>query len=254
MLAWLHYQRSVERPAVVTDYDGIWIAGRALLSGAEPYDAVAAAALKGPQGYHLYYPLTAVVAMLPLTLVSLNAARAIFTGASAGLLCYGLWRRGWWALPALLTPTYLHAYYNSQWTPLLTSAALLPAVGAVLAAKPTTGLAIAAMRPTRWMAAGGAVLLLLSFALRPDWLGDWVATVQSARQYSIPVLRPWGWVLLVAGLAWRTPEGRFLLGLSLVPGNPYPTSCSRCSCWPARDVRWRSSCWPTGSLWASAST
>jgi hypothetical protein len=31
------------------------------------------------------------------------------------------------------------------------------------------------------------------------------------------VLRSWGWLLLLAALRWRTPEGRLLLLLSLIP-------------------------------------
>ena len=37
-----------------------------------------------------------------------------------------------------------------------------------------------------------------------------------------PIMRPFGWLLLLAGLSWRTPEGRLLFVLAFIPQNTLP--------------------------------
>jgi hypothetical protein len=57
---------------------------------------------------------------------------------------------------------------------------------------------------------------VLSFVLLPSWPLDWLAALRHTNHVP-PVLRPYGWVLLLAFLRWRTPEGRLLGLLALVP-------------------------------------
>jgi hypothetical protein len=63
---------------------------------------------------------------------------------------------------------------------------------------------------------GGTALVALSFAAYPGWVREWLDAV--ARTPHKPhLLRPLGFLLLLAALRWRRPEARMLALLSLVP-------------------------------------
>jgi hypothetical protein len=67
---------------------------------------------------------------------------------------------------------------------------------------------------------GGAVLLLVSFLLLPGWLPEWLQASRLAARaggYHIPILKPLGAPLLLGALRWRTPEGRLLLAMAVMP-------------------------------------
>jgi hypothetical protein len=106
-----------------------------------------------------------------------------------------------------------------QWSTLMMAAALMPPLSWLAAAKPTVGLAAFAFRPNRYAIIGGAVLLAISFAVLPTWLGDWMTVLRhepSHRYMPLLMLRG-GPILLLALLRWRTPEGRFLAVIACVP-------------------------------------
>ena len=94
---------------------------------------------------------------------------------------------------------------------------MIPGLGFLLAAKPTVGAALLAFRPNRTAVVGVLVLAGVSLLLMPSWPSDWWAAMDRTRQYAAPVMRPWGWLLLLAALRWRTPEARLLLLLALIP-------------------------------------
>jgi hypothetical protein len=202
----------------VGDWDQCWIAGRALLQGKSPYAAVNAESSPWP----LIYPLPAVLLSLPFTPLPLPLARAAFSAVTSALLAYGLSTR-WLGLLPLASGAYFWALMGVQWVPLLVAAVLLPWLGAVLVVKPTTGLVLWAGWPSRIAVIGGIVLLAASFAVEPGWVAKWRTSVGANIVYHVsPVMRPFGWVLLLALLRWRRPEGRFLTAFALIPQAAMP--------------------------------
>jgi hypothetical protein len=201
-------------PFFPSDFDQLWIAGRALLGGLDPYRAVR---LSGNE-YPLYYPLPAVLAALPFAPLPLAAARIAFSTAVAFVAGYGLARLGPWTSLALVSPLWWAAAIQGQIAPALAGAALVPPLGFLLAAKPTIGIALYVSRPTRVAALSGAAVLLLSLAVQPSWPMEWFTEIATSPAHiRPPMLRPWGAVLLLAWLRWRTPEGRLLGTWAMLP-------------------------------------
>ncbi|HET8624048.1 MAG TPA: hypothetical protein VFM14_10835 [Gemmatimonadales bacterium] len=197
----------------ITDFDQLWVAGRALVARQDPYTAWHAAGL----AYPLYYPLHAVVLTLPLALVPLELARTLLSAVTGFVAGYGLRRLGWWSHLAILSPAWWGAALQGQTAPALAGAAMVPSLGFVLAVKPTVGLALWLSRPNRQAVVGVLVLTLLCFLIWPPWFGAWWSTIQDARHIRAPITRPGGILLLLALLRWRTPEGRLLAAWALIP-------------------------------------
>jgi hypothetical protein len=66
------------------------------------------------------------------------------------------------------------------------------------------------------------IVSLAAFVLFPGWVAEWRAAL-GTRHHLIPLfLRPGGWLLLLAWLRWRTPEGRLLGTLAVVPHTVMP--------------------------------
>ncbi len=196
-----------------SDFDQLWIAGRALLDGREPYRVVLEAGLPFP----LYYPLPAVVLTLPLALAPLGVARILLAAIAGFIAGFGLRRLGGWSFLAVLSPAWWAAAIQGQIAPALAGAAMVPSLGFVLAAKPTVGLALWLSRPTLRAALSVAGLILLCTVVWPGWLSSWLHTIQDAAHIRAPVTRPGGVLLLLALLRWRTPEGRLLAAWALIP-------------------------------------
>ena len=97
----------------------------------------------------------------------------------------------------------------------------MPWLGPIVAAKPNLGLAILAGQRSRRSAliliTGSLVLLAVSLALDPGWPGKWRASVGSAAHFTPLLLRPGGFLVLLALLRYRDPDARLLLILGLIP-------------------------------------
>jgi hypothetical protein len=213
-VVWLRYRHLP--PTATSDFDAAWAAARALRAGMDPYAAIQSP----PWPWTLQYPLPAVLVAAPFSLLPLDLARSLFMAASVGLLAFGLSRRAWWPLIGLLGGPMLIAVFSVQWTPLLTAGVLLPWLGAVWVAKPTTGAALFAAYPSRRAVLGGLVLTGLAFAAWPHWIDGWRHALVGAEQRPA-ALRLGGALLLLGFLRWRLPEGRQLAVLALVPLSPH---------------------------------
>jgi hypothetical protein len=107
---------------------------------------------------------------------------------------------------------------------LYTAAFFIPPLAAVAVAKPNLGAALVASDrsgwTTVWLAGGTIVLLVASLIIQPGWHEAWLQNVREAPHFRPPVMRPLGFLLLLALLKWRRPEARWLLAISIVPLPP----------------------------------
>ena len=204
-------------PDFPADFDYFWTAGRAVVTGADPYAAVREEVREGRLRWPLYYPATAAVIVAPFGALPRRLAVSLFTAFGMGLLAWSLERGPPWRRWMVLSVPALENVLLGQWSPWLTAAVGLPWLGAVWSAKPSIGLALFAGWPSRWALYGGLLVLALSLGLRPSWPADWITAVRSTPQYLAPVQRPGGILLLLAFLRWRRPEARMLGTLALVP-------------------------------------
>ena len=201
-------------PPSTSDFQQFWVAARALVDGEDPFVAV-----RTMWHWPLFYPLPAVLIVLPLSVFPLVAARVLWAMASAGLFMYAAQRttRPLWI--GALSASFLQAIVLGQWSPILTAGAVLPWVGAAWVAKPTVGLAMFAGWPRRQAVVGGMVLVFTSLALDPHWPMQ-VWHNRGAALHRAPVMLPGGVVLLLALCRWRAPEARLLAALACVPHAP----------------------------------
>jgi hypothetical protein len=195
-----------------TDWHVFWTAGHAVVTGNDPYAAV----LTLPTGYPLFYPGPALLLLAPFGLLPSKVAWLAWGALAGGLFGLAAMRHGRGLWIGALSACFAEAVTFGQWVPILIAAAILPWLGGVLAVKPSIGAALWIWRPTRSAVVGGLALLFLSLLVIPGWPGDWLAAVQRTNHIA-PVLKPWGWLLLLAAIRWRTPEGRLLLALACIP-------------------------------------
>jgi hypothetical protein len=210
-------------PEFVSDFDQVWAGARALWESRDPYQVVGPGrvfAWKWP----LYYPLPALIAVAPLGLLPVLAARAVFSGVGAALLAWGATRDGWQRLPIFISVSFMVTVELSQWSSLYAAGFFVPALAATGIAKPNLGVALAAGdrsgHTMMWLLGGAGVLLVISFVVQPGWFEVWLQNVRQAPHFRAPVLRPLGFLLLLAVLKWRRPEARWLLALSVMPLPP----------------------------------
>lgn len=206
-------------PEFVTDFDILYHAAVHFLRGENPYPITHQWSY-----YPLYYPFPAVILAVPFTVLPLEPARAAFDIVVGSAFAYALWRyRGPHGLLAVASGAYLFAMRNGQLTPLLVAASLIPGLSFLLVLKPNSGLALWAWRPRRTTVIGVLVFLAISMVMLPSWPLDWWRGLQVRNEHLLPPLfRPFGFLLLLAGLRWRTPEGRLLLALTVIPQNVLP--------------------------------
>ena len=201
------------------DFSWPWRAARILLDGHNPYDAIQAT---GPYPFNvgLFYPLPAAVAALPFAPLPPAVAGTLFVGLSSSLLALGLTRtqEDFAKLPLFFSAPFCMAAILAQWAPLMTAAALLPALQFLAVTKPNIGLACWAYRPTVRGAVGAALFAGATLLLIPSWPLDWQEALQAAPRYKGPLFRgATGLILLLAVMKWRRREGRLFLAMAAVP-------------------------------------
>ncbi len=217
----LTWFRHAANPLGVNDVMPILVSARALFTGGDPYAAVGPGrAFDWP--WPQLYPATAFVALAPLAALPLRAAEILFVALSAGGLVFVVLRRCPERIPIAVSGAFVWALVWEQWSPALVAAALTPALAGLLAAKPTTGLALLAGAPSwctvRAAAIGGAVLAAIALVLQPGWPLRWLASLRGDLHFVAPITRlPFGPLVLLALLRWRRPEARLLVALACVP-------------------------------------
>jgi hypothetical protein len=208
------------------DFTQLWWAARIMCEGGDPY------ALIGPGRAHaypfpLYYPASAGVIVLPLSLVTANVGKLLFAAGGAAAFTMMLTRDGLAKLPWLASYPFLSCLYVVQWSTWLAAAAVYPVLGFLASGKPNVGVATLAATKT-WrallIAAGGcAVVSAIALALDPDWPARWLqVTSHVPHVRALALIHPAGLLLLAGLLRWRRPEARALVALAVVPHNPLP--------------------------------
>jgi hypothetical protein len=202
-------------PDRTSDFDFLYDAAVRLLRGENPYS---------PSTRSFPYPLPAVLLAVPFTAIPLAPARLTFDVLIGWAFVYALWRyRGPYALLAVVSGAYLFAMGNGQTTPLMVAAILVPALGFLLAVKPNTSASLWIAWPSLRALLGVTLFLVLSLVVLPSWPLDlWRALLLDHTPLTPPVLRPFGFVLLLAALRWRLPEGRLILTIACMPQSTLP--------------------------------
>lgn len=208
-------------PDLRPDFGIVWFGARTLAEGRNPYELVGPGA-EYEWDYLLLYPLTSMIAIGPLSALPLYAAKTIFAAIGAGLFAWALTRETI-RNPQLLvfaSPAMTSALQNVQWSPLLIAAATLTPAAWLLTCKPTIGVALLAWRPSwRSMLVAGT-FVLLTIVIAPWWPAAWVSTLASTGHMKPLLLRPVGFILLLAAFKWRRSEARLLLALACIPLTP----------------------------------
>lgn len=202
-------QAALPHPGI-SDFADLWHGLIAWQAGADPYAAVHALR---PE-VSLFYPFTALVLCWPLAFVPLHHAAALFAGVGVGAFVAAFWGRP--AVFAVLSAAVFSNVIQGQWSPLLTSAAAVPWLGLVWAAKPSLGLALALAYPSRQAILGAVALTVLAFLVWPGWMGPWLAGLGRSIHVA-PIRRPGGFLLLAALIRWRRPEARLIAALACIP-------------------------------------
>lgn len=215
--------RAAHEPAWPTDFDQIWHAARALLAGQNPYNEV------GPGKpfewlWPLYYPLPAVLFATPLAWLPVAVARVAFSTISGAILGWVLSARILFLWPLVLSAAWLIAVSRTQWSPLILAATYAPALAMVVTAKPNIGLAAlvphASRRAFAIAAASSAAILVLAFIAEPGWFTSWRAAIADSPHVTAPVVRPFGFLLLLSLIKWRRADARLLLVMACLPHTP----------------------------------
>jgi hypothetical protein len=158
-----------------------------------------------------------VLALVPLAWLPQPIAVAIFVGVPAGLLAWRLSRDALWPLLMLASPSFVMAVVLGQWSPWLVLAMLWPALGFLLACKPSLGAACWLARPSRRVALSVTVVIALSLFLMPEWPAGWLRAVRTLTGHPPPIATLAGLLALPLAFRWREPDVRLLLAFACVP-------------------------------------
>jgi hypothetical protein len=207
----------VQQNGLLYDYAYFWVAGRAVLSGADPYVAVHPGVLHFQNWF--MYPFPAAVVAAATAWMPMHVASIVFIALAMGALAFALTGDGWHRLPILMSFPGLWAMTTGQWSPLVTAAFVSPAFAWAAVCKPTIGAVCFITRPTwKFVWVAGATLGI-SLLLSPDWPLRWYATTQKTASinYATPIAVQGGFLLALAAIRWRQWDARLLLGMACVP-------------------------------------
>ena len=217
LVGWDTHRRLAAHPELnALDFTYAWRAARHLVEGRDPYEHMVHAPYT--QGGPFLYPLPAAIVAVPVARLPVANAGAVFIGISVALMAFAILATNASGLGMILSAPFFFSIWNVQWGPLLVAGALMPVMGWLGVAKPNLGVVAFAHSP-RWSTVIGVLLLLgVSFLVLPDWPAGWLEHLRAQPSPRPPaVLWPFGAVGLVGLLRWRTPQGRTLAAMTLVP-------------------------------------
>jgi hypothetical protein len=193
----------------------LWKSARTVLHGGNPYQ-------DDPETFRrLFYPLPAVLLGLPFAWLSREAAAVCFVTCSAALLGFAITRSGFSRVPIVFSVSFLAAAQLAQTSILLLALGLIPALSGFLVVKPNIGVALFAWRPNVRTALIGAVILVASLIIIPDWPKQWLAVSRDFPAHRSPLMTGVGACGLLGLLRWRRPEARLLVAMTVIPHGLY---------------------------------
>lgn len=212
------YQTNRAQPS---DLAQLWHAARSWMHGLDPYSSVGPGrAFDWP--FPLLYPMTAVLAAVPLVALPLWVADPLFVGLGAACLAWVLMRDRFDdpRLLVFLSGAGVLAVQTSQWSPLMCASVFLPGLGFLLACKPTLGLALLTAFPSWRVMVGIGAFALVSLVAWPTWPVQWLDALPAATHIVAPVMRPGGVLVLAVLYHWRVPEARLVAAWACMPQTP----------------------------------
>jgi hypothetical protein len=200
------------------DIDYGWWAGRVLLEHGDPYAGDGGASIFGQR---IYYPLTAGVIAVPLALLPLDVARALWVIGTAALLGYAIGRYRPELWPTFLGIPFFVALRSAQWSPILTASLLIPGLGFLAAGKPNLGVVILAgvrsKRAAVLLLCGGMIVVLVSLVVDLRWPLKWRDALETSSHFRPLLFHPGGFLALLGILCWRDPDARMIVALAVMP-------------------------------------
>jgi hypothetical protein len=186
---------------------------RGFLQGVDPYAQVFST-------YTVPYPFPAMCLGWPFINLDSELSGAVFVGLTSALLAYALMRDGaYWRGLLFLSYPFIESVKFAQFSMLLSLAIVLPARCAwpLCLVKPQAALAGMVMdKPTKRSFLIAALALLASLIVFPRWPIEWLNSVGSYKVI-LPVLMPFGCLLVLALVHWRDRHYRALLALAVLP-------------------------------------
>lgn len=203
-----------------SDLGVILFGARSLLHGINPYPLVGPG-LPFNWEFHLNYPATAMIVVLPLGVLPESLASLVFVWVSAAILTCALTKRGWERIWILPSAAFIVAARSAQWSPIYCAAYLLPGLAWMLSAKPTLGAAVLAgarsMRTIRFAVIGTIALVAVS----PGNVSAMAQGVDSHRSrkriLTCDYVARRGALVLLALVRWRLPEARLVAAMACIP-------------------------------------
>jgi hypothetical protein len=220
----MHYFAASGNGAL-SDFSILWFGSKVLATGGNPYSTI------GPHNTidlpsAVFYPAPALVATMPFTLIPVRFAGTVFVFISAALLAFGATRDGWHRLPIFPSVAFMTSARLGQVSAFMCAALFIPAITFFSVVKPQASIPIlgATSRSREWIvaAAGAAVLTTISFALFPQWPGEWWNTLSEADYFRPPIMTLPGALIGLVMIRWRRPEAWLVFLAACLPQTWYP--------------------------------
>jgi hypothetical protein len=222
LAAFVTLQKNAREPTH-RDFEQVWFAARALLSGAHPYSQIGPG-LAFDWPFPLVYPLPAAVIAIPVAPLPAQAATVLFSAIAGVAFAWALMEYGYGPLFGFFSMPVRAAFETVQWSPLLAASTVITPLAVLFVAKPTVGGALFLARPNRWAFLGAIVFGGTAFLIHPGWIADWLAAIARYNEilaptvpYRAPITFTAGPLVLLCLLRWRRPEARLVAALACIP-------------------------------------
>ena len=208
-----------------SDFSTLWYGARMLINNENPYLLIGPGrAVDLPSVPN--YPAPAFVAALPFAPFPVHLAGTLFVFLSTGLLAFGCTRDSWHRLPLFPSIAFATSAQLGQSSIFFTAAAFLPALAAFALVKPQASIPVAASAVDRstiiWAGMGSAILMIVSFALFPNWVSQWTSVLRATDHFMPPIGRFGGPAIALVLLRWRRPEAWLVFLAACTPQTWYP--------------------------------
>jgi hypothetical protein len=191
------------------------LAANAILSGADPYTVV-----RRSFGMGFLYPLPTALVTVPLAWLPPTVAGGVFVGISSAVLAYASTARAWWPLFIFLNASAIESIVMGHWSTLMAAALFSPSLTWLGVFKPNIGSATLAYRPSLRAMLVMFGIFVTSLAVMPSWPAHWLESMRATFRHFAPIQLAGGFLMLLAAMRWRRPEGRLLAALAVLPSSP----------------------------------